>query len=163
MLTPCSWLGNSLRRRFAQLQENASLTTVALLPALLQQLCAKFDVDSLTSQLQSQRQDSASLSSSQVSEPLSASQEGQPDVAGQPPQPPLEASHDSQVLVHPTESLLAQTPTPDRPKSEIWQDIKILSFCRAFTAVYVTSLVACLTYTQLAILSKLRNRLADSK
>lgn len=139
--------------------ENACLTTLALLAPLLPRVSARFDVDALTEQLQQRR---SSPHESQTSSQLLASSthaDASTDMAAS--QAPSSAS-DSKVLVDPTASMQSNksedvessTSRDVRSKADIWSDIKLLSFAKSLTSLYVATLVACLTHLQLAILGK---------
>lgn len=137
------------------------------------QLDAHFDIEVLTAKLQELKLresfSAKTLSGSTLSEDLSASTittvnpaspRSAPSAATEDPPSPLEDSHDSQVFVEQTASMQQSQAQPSSvvplSKEEIWQDIKILSFCRLFTALYATALVALFTQAQLAVLGTQR-------
>lgn len=137
----------SIRRRFEQNQTDCTITVLALLPTLTENIIEKLPVEQLTHELQQKRAERLARASGEGLSESSSLRDG--DTAS------LSSFH-SGSFIH--TSQMAESINPDVPrktKAQIWNDIKISSIARAFTFVYTLSLLILFTRIQLNLLGRL--------
>lgn len=156
---------SSLRRRFAQNQEDCTYTVLALLPTATENLLRELPVEDITSELQARKSEklSRSTATSELapSEAASTLGDSNPD------------SISGSGFVHASQTVGAQDgeqapaaasterlATPQRSKLQLWDDLKLASIVRAITLIYTLALLTLLTRIQLNLLGR-RNYLSS--
>ncbi|OLL23800.1 Peroxisomal biogenesis factor 3 [Neolecta irregularis DAH-3] len=125
----------NLRRRFEQNQQDCTFTVMALLPSIAGQILNHLKVEQVTAELQSKKGDkSLKSASSMVSE-----------------------TPDDTMSVR---SFVSDTPNPNselrtpKSKTELWNELKIMTLTRTITLIYSLGLLGLLTRVQLNIIGR---------
>lgn len=139
-------LAASIRRRFEQNQTDCTMTALALLPTLTENVLEQLPVEQLTNELQQKKAERLARASEGRSE-ASSMQDG--DTVSLASFQTGSFVHASQFQTDPSQ------PTSRRTKAQLWNELKINSITRAFTLIYSLSLLIILTRIQLNLLGRL--------
>ncbi|KAF2231888.1 Peroxin-3 [Viridothelium virens] len=156
----------NLRRRFEQNQEDCTLTVLALLPTLKENIINALPVEGILDELQQKKAE-------RLSKSVGASDLASSDVQSGPSVPPSVTDedgsssfqmgsyiHTSQMAQNSADGAENTTQKPKKSKTQLWNEMKISSITRAFTLVYSLSLLSLLTRIQLNLLGR-RNYLSS--
>ncbi|KAI9661832.1 MAG: peroxin [Bathelium mastoideum] len=156
----------NLRRRFEQNQEDCTLTVLALLPTLKENVFNALPVERTVEELQQKKAE-------RVSKSLGASDIALSDIQSGPSVPPSVTDEDGSTTLQTGSYVHASQMAPDgataaagaapktkKSKTQLWNEMKISSITRAFTLIYSLSLLSLLTRIQLNLLGR-RNYLSS--
>ena len=141
---------SSLRRRFEQNQEDCAFTVLALLPTVADHILEALPVESITNELQQQKQarlgQNGAASASEISSV--ASEDGR-----------SMASFQTESYAHASQATLSSSgelelPHPKKTKSQLWCELKISSVTRSLTLIYALALLNLFTRIQLNLLGR---------
>lgn len=143
---------SSLKRRFAQNQQDCTYTVLALLPTVTENVLSALPVEQFTRELQQKKQERLARAAgegtaSEISSAPSSIMGG--DAASLPNFQTDSFIHASQFVQD------GQQPRARKSKIHLWNEIKIASITRAFTLIYTLSLLTILTRIQLNLLGRL--------
>ena len=141
---------SSLRRRFTQNQEDCTFTVLALLPTAADNILEALPVESITHELQRQRQARLGQNVASPSE-LSSNASGE-DGRSLSSFQTESFVHASQVTGSSAGS--SESPRPQKTKAQLWNELKISSITRSLTLVYTLALLAIFTRIQLNLLGR---------
>ncbi|ODM22278.1 hypothetical protein SI65_03124 [Aspergillus cristatus] len=164
----------NLRRRFEQNQNDCTYTVLALLPTATEDILEALPVEELTKELQRKRAERlARLNAGEATgSDLSSVSPSLPDDdrrslasegfahASQAGEAPGEGDGQPQQQPEQQEQQQQSPPRVKRNKTQLWNDVKILSITRAFTLIYTLSLLTIFTRIQLNLLGR-RNYLSS--
>ena len=141
---------SSLRRRFTQNQEDCTFTVLALLPTVADNILEALPVESITFELQQQRQARLGQSVSSPSE-ISSNASGEDGRSL--------SSFKTESFVHTSQMAASaagssESPRPKKTKSQLWGELKISSITRSLTLIYTAALLNILTRIQLNLLGR---------
>jgi peroxin-3 len=142
----------SLKRRFAQNQQDCTYTVLALLPTVTENVLSALPVEQFTQELQQKKQERLARASGEgaASEISSAPS----SIVGADTASLSNFQTDS--FIHASQFVQeGQHPRPRKTKVQLWNEIKIASISRAFTLIYTVSLLTLLTRIQLNLLGRL--------
>ncbi|KAJ3160150.1 peroxin [Geranomyces michiganensis] len=139
---------SNVKRRFEQNLQDCTFAVGSLLPTLGENLFEELNVELVTAQLQQTRQ--------------ALKAEGSEATAGTPPPPSSSSSPSTSVngesAAQPATTTDSTAPAastkPKKGKMELWQDLKILSFTRTISSVYLVTLLIVFTHLQLNLLGR---------
>ena len=139
-----------MRRRFEQNQEDCTFTVLALLPTVADNVLEALPVESITYELQQQRQARLGQSVSSPSE-LSSNASGEDGRSL--------SSFQTESFVHTSQMAASaagssELPRPKKTKSQLWGELKISSITRSLTLVYTLALLNAFTRIQLNLLGR---------
>ena len=143
---------SSLKRRFAQNQQDCTYTVLALLPTVTENVLSALPVEQFTHELQQKKQERLARAAgegavSEISSAPSSIMGG--DTASL-------SNFQTDSFIHASQFVQeGQQPRPRKSKVQIWNEIKIASITRAFTLIYTLSLLTILTRIQLNLLGRL--------
>jgi peroxin-3 len=126
---------------------DCTITVLALLPTLTENIVEDLPVEQLTHELQQKKAErvARALTGEGKSE-ASSMHDG--DTASM-------SSFQTGSFVHASQYPMGQSTGPRRKKAELWNDIKIMSLTRTITLIYSLSLLTILTRIQLNLLGRL--------
>lgn len=138
----------SIRRRFEQNQTDCTITVLALLPTLAENIVEDLPVERLTHELQQKKAERLARASGEGRSEASSMQDG--DTASM-------SSFQTGSFIHTSQYPLggSQSTGPRRTKGQLWNELKVASITRAFTLIYSLSLLTILTRIQLNLLGRL--------
>jgi peroxin-3 len=136
---------DSIRRRFEQNQTDCTITVLALLPTLTENIIERLPVEQLTNDLQQKRAERLARASGEGLSDSSSLRDG--DTASI-------SSFQTGSFVHTSQVVEADPNAPRKSKAQIWNEIKITSITRALTMIYSLSLLTLLTRIQLNLLGR---------
>ena len=148
----CTDTLSSLKRRFAQNQQDCTYTVLALLPTVTENVLSALPVEQFTHELQQKKQERLARAAgegtaSEISSAPSSIMGG--DTASL-------SNFQTDSFIHASQFVQeGQQPRPKKSKVQIWNEIKIASITRAFTLIYTLSLLTLLTRIQLNLLGRL--------
>ncbi|EGF83659.1 hypothetical protein BATDEDRAFT_22540 [Batrachochytrium dendrobatidis JAM81] len=128
----------NIKRHFEQNLNDCSFVVSSLLPTLSEHLFVSLDVEFVTAKLQQSRSQSKQVSFDQ-NQTSEQNQSIDPEQQNNPSQPKSD----------PLASLPLKT-----TKLEMWEDIKIMSFTRTISSIYLLNLLTIFTTIQLSILGR---------
>ncbi|RMD41492.1 hypothetical protein DV735_g3657, partial [Chaetothyriales sp. CBS 134920] len=135
----------NIRRRFEQNQTDCSITVIALLPTLTDNILHALPCEQITQELQQKRAERlARASGAENGSEQSSQRDG--DSASL-------ASFQSGSYVY--ASQIIDGSPPKKSKAQLWNELKISSVTRAFTFIYSLSLLILFTRIQLNLLGRL--------
>ncbi|KEF61700.1 uncharacterized protein A1O9_03269 [Exophiala aquamarina CBS 119918] len=137
----------NIRRRFEQNQTDCTITVLALLPTLTENVIEELPVEQLTQELQQKKTERLARASGEGRSEASSMHDG--DTASLSSFQTTSFAHASQLTGQ------HDQPTPRRTKAQLWTEVKITSITRAFTLIYSLSLLIILTRIQLNLLGRL--------
>ncbi|KAK5468026.1 peroxin [Exophiala xenobiotica] len=137
----------NIQRRFEQNQTDCTITVLALLPTLTENVLEELPVEQLTHELQQKKAERLARASGEGRSEASSMQEG--DTVSMSSFQTGSFIHASQIQGEGSES------GPRRTKAQLWNELKITSVTRAFTLIYSLSLLIILTRIQLNLLGRL--------
>jgi len=144
----------NIRRRFEQNQTDCTITVLALLPTLTENILEKLPVEQLTTELQQKRAERLARTAGEGQSESSSFRDG--DTASM-------SSFQTGSFIHTSQMGESINPNaPRKTKAQLWNDIKISSTTRAFTFIYSLSLLMLFTRIQLNLLGRL-NYIASVK
>ncbi|KAL8829046.1 MAG: hypothetical protein Q9191_002233 [Dirinaria sp. TL-2023a] len=150
----------NLRRRFQQNQEDCTFTVLALLPTATDDILEALSVEDITRDLQQKKAERLGRSEGRTSDPSSAAS-GPPSVTDDDGRSLSSFQSGSYVRASQIGTTSSATSEgPSKSKAQLWNELKIGSATRAFTLVYVLSLLTLLTRIQLNLLGR-RNYLSS--
>lgn len=132
----------NLKRRFAQNQRDATLNVVAFLPELSGKILEELKVESITAELQAQKQGRSTQTSSVGDQGNS--------VGG----PASMLDDTASIRSGFSDMTHATLHAGRRSKLELWNDIKITSITRIFSLYYCIALLVILTRVQLNLIGR---------
>ena len=135
----------SIRRRFEQNQTDCTITVLALLPTLTENVLEALPVEQLTQELQQKRAERLARASGEGGSESSSLRDG--DTASL-------SSFQTGSFVHASQMGESQAGSR-KSKSQLWNELKVTSVTRAFTLIYALSLLTILTRIQLNLLGRL--------
>lgn len=137
----------SIRRRFEQNQTDCTITVLALLPTLTENVLEELPVEQLTHELQQKKAERLARASGEGKSEASSMQDG--DTVSM-------SSFQTGSFVHASQyPMEGSQGGPRRTKAQIWNELKLTSLTRAFTLIYCLSLLTILTRIQLNLLGRL--------
>lgn len=137
----------SIRRRFEQNQTDCTITVLALLPTLTENILEELPVEQLTQELQQKKAERLARASGEGRSEASSMHDG--DTASLSSFQTTSFAHASQLTGQPSQ------PTTRKTKAQLWTEVKVTSITRAFTLIYSLSLLIILTRIQLNLLGRL--------
>ncbi|KIX10579.1 uncharacterized protein Z518_01663 [Rhinocladiella mackenziei CBS 650.93] len=137
----------NIRRRFEQNQTDCTITVLALLPTLTENVLEELPVEQLTHELQQKKAERLARASGEGKSEASSMQDG--DSASMSSFQTGSFVHASQFQGNGSQS------GPQRTKAQLWNELKVASITRAFTLIYSLSLLIILTRIQLNLLGRL--------
>lgn len=137
----------NIRRRFEQNQIDCSITVLALLPTLTENIVDALPAEQLTQELQQKKQERLQRATDGTA-PSEASSLRDGDSASL-------SSFQTGSFMHTSQMDQSHIPRPRRTKAQLWNELKITSITRAFTMIYSISLLILLTRIQLNLLGRL--------
>lgn len=138
---------DNIRRRFEQNQIDCSITVLALLPTLTENIVDALPAEQLTQELQQKKQERQQRAA-EGGAPSEASSLRDGDSASL-------SSFQTGSFMHTSQMDQGAMPRPRRTKAQLWNELKITSIVRAFTMIYSISLLILLTRIQLNLLGRL--------
>ncbi|KIW47316.1 uncharacterized protein PV06_00026 [Exophiala oligosperma] len=137
----------NIQRRFEQNQTDCTITVLALLPTLTENVLEELPVEQLTHELQQKKAERLARASGEGRSEASSMQSG--DTVSM-------SSFQTGSFMH-TSQMQGESTTlgPRRTKAQLWNELKITSITRAFTLIYSLSLLVVLTRIQLNLLGRL--------
>ncbi|KAH6568213.1 hypothetical protein BASA50_010565 [Batrachochytrium salamandrivorans] len=135
----------NIKRHFEQNLHDASFVVASLLPTLGEHLFVSLDVEQITAKLQQTRSQPKQVSFD------TQEQSKQQQLSDQP------GAHNLKSLGNDsTETVACEKPVEplEKSKLELWEEIKILSFTRTISSVYLINLLTVFTTLQLSILGR---------
>lgn len=137
---------DNIRRRFEQNQIDCSITVLALLPTLTENVVDALPAEQLTQELQQKKAERQQrVAEGNLSE-ASSLRDG--DSASL-------SSFQTGSFLHTSQLDQSGMPRPRRTKAQLWNELKITAIVRAFTMIYSLSLLILLTRIQLNLLGRL--------
>jgi peroxin-3 len=124
-----------LQRRFERHQADCGFMIMSLLPELAHELFQDLDVERLVLELQS--------TSGRPYQPTNSSEKNEQKIE---PISPIDIKSD----------LLPKKSTPSRSKSELWHELKLITFTRLYTTLYSIALLTLWTRIQLNLIGRLQ-------
>jgi peroxin-3 len=139
---------SSIRRRFEQNQTDCTITVLALLPTLAENIIDDLPVEQLTQELQQKKADRLARATGEGKSEASSMHDG--DTASI-------SSFQTGSFIHASQFPLSgsESTGPRRTKGQIWNEVKVTSITRALTLIYSLSLLTILTRIQLNLLGRL--------
>ncbi|KIW26848.1 uncharacterized protein PV07_06650 [Cladophialophora immunda] len=139
---------HSIRRRFEQNQTDCTITVLALLPTLTENILEDLPVEQLTHELQQKKAERLARASGEGKSEASSMYDG--DTASI-------SSFQTGSFIHASQFQGdgSQSVGPRRTKAQLWNELKVTSITRAFTLIYSLSLLTILTRIQLNLLGRL--------
>lgn len=143
---------SSLKRRFAQNQQDCTYTVLALLPTVTENVLTALPVEQLTHELQQKKLERLARAAgegtaSEISSAPSSIMGG--DIASL-------SNFQTDSFIHASQFVQdGQQPRARKSKIQLWNEIKIASITRAFTLIYTLSLLTLLTRIQLNLLGRI--------
>ncbi|KAI9672210.1 MAG: peroxin [Alyxoria varia] len=150
----------SLRRRFAQNQEDCTYTILALLPTAAENINAALPVEQITHELQARRSEKVSKSTASSEPGGGAGGNGSSEVTTGDDSASSSYVRASQVTGDNADREAAGKTNDGKTKMQLWNELKISAITRAFTMIYTLCLLALLTRIQLNLLGR-RNYLSS--
>ena len=136
----------SIKRRFEQNQIDCSITVLALLPTLTENVVDALPAEQLTQELQQKKAERQQRLADGTLSEVSSLRDG--DTASL-------SSFQTGSFMHTSQMDQSGIPRPRRTKAQLWNELKITSIVRAFTIIYSMSLLILLTRIQLNLLGRL--------
>ncbi|KAH0846801.1 Peroxisomal biogenesis factor 3 [Fonsecaea pedrosoi] len=138
----------NIRRRFEQNQTDCTITVLALLPTLTENILEDLPVEQLTHELQQKKAERLARASGEGKSEASSMYDG--DTASM-------SSFQTGSFIHASQFQgdASQPTGPRRTKAQLWNELKVTSITRAFTLIYSLSLLIILTRIQLNLLGRL--------
>ncbi|ETI23016.1 hypothetical protein G647_04812 [Cladophialophora carrionii CBS 160.54] len=138
----------NIRRRFEQNQTDCTITVLALLPTLTDNIVEDLPVEQLTHELQQKKAERLARAAGEGKSEASSMLDG--DTASM-------SSFQTGSFLHTSQFPLngSQSTGPRRTKAQLWNELKVTSLTRAFTLIYSLSLLTILTRIQLNLLGRL--------
>ncbi|KAL2417710.1 Peroxisomal biogenesis factor 3 [Exophiala dermatitidis] len=133
----------NIRRRFEQNQTDCTITVLALLPTLTENVLEELPVEQLTHELQQKKAERLARASGEGKSEASSIQDG--DTVSM-------SSFQTGSFVHASQG---GNGGPRKTKAQLWNELKVTSITRAFTLIYCLSLLTILTRIQLNLLGRL--------
>lgn len=144
----------NLRRRFQQNQEDCTFTVLALLPTATENILEALSVEDITRDLQQKKAERLGKNEGRTSDPSSAAS-GPPSVTDDDGRSLSSFQSGSYVRASQIGTTSSATSEgPSKSKAQLWNELKIGSATRAFTLVYILSLLTLLTRIQLNLLGR---------
>ncbi|KAI1617906.1 Peroxin-3 [Exophiala viscosa] len=137
----------NIQRRFEQNQTDCTITVLALLPTLTENVLEELPVEQLTHELQQKKAERLARASGEGRSEASSLHDG--DTVSMSSFQTGSFMHTSQIPGD------GSQPSPRRTKAQLWNELKITSITRAFTLIYSLSLLMILTRIQLNLLGRL--------
>ncbi|EXJ79740.1 hypothetical protein A1O3_08023 [Capronia epimyces CBS 606.96] len=138
---------DNIRRRFEQNQTDCTITVLALLPTLTENVLDELPVEQLTHELQQKKAERLARASGEGKSEASSMQDG--DTVSM-------SSFQTGSFVHASQyPMEGSQGRPRRTKAQLWNELKVTSITRAFTLIYCLSLLTILTRIQLNLLGRL--------
>ncbi|RMZ85980.1 hypothetical protein DV737_g214, partial [Chaetothyriales sp. CBS 132003] len=134
----------NIRRRFEQNQTDCSITVLALLPTLTDNLLHALPCEQVTHELQQKRAERLARASGDGHSEQSSQRDG--DSASVASFPTGSYVYASQMM---------DGAPPKKSKAQLWNELKISAVTRSFTFIYSLSLLIMLTRIQLNLLGRL--------
>lgn len=138
----------SIRRRFEQNQTDCTITVLALLPTLTENIVDDLPVEQLTQELQQKKAERLARATGEGRSEASSMHDG--DTASI-------SSFQTGSFIHASQFPLngSQPSGSRRTKAQLWNEVKVTSLTRAITLIYSLSLLTILTRIQLNLLGRL--------
>ncbi|EXJ80461.1 hypothetical protein A1O1_08606 [Capronia coronata CBS 617.96] len=137
----------NIRRRFEQNQTDCTITVLALLPTLTENVMEELPVEQLTHELQQKKAERLARASGEGKSEASSMQDG--DSVSM-------SSFQTGSFVHAIQyPIEGSQGGARRTKAQLWNELKVTSITRAFTLIYCLSLLTVLTRIQLNLLGRL--------
>ncbi|KAJ3167135.1 peroxin [Geranomyces variabilis] len=145
---------SNVKRRFEQNLQDCTFAVGSLLPTLGENLFEELNVELVTAQLQQTRQAAAAKGegSTELGAATTTTTTTTPAAAQPPAQPPTTSV--DKVTATNTAADASEGPKPKKGKIELWQELKILSFTRTISSVYLVTLLIVFTHLQLNLLGR---------
>ncbi|KAL8701487.1 MAG: hypothetical protein Q9224_000487 [Gallowayella concinna] len=155
----------NLRRRFQQNQEDCTITVLALLPTVTENILEALPVERITQDLQQKKAERLGRSAGALDTSSAIPSSGPSSVTDDDGK--SLASFQSESYVHASQMAASNSaseesgaPKSMKSKAQLWNDLKISSITRAFTLLYTLSLLTLFTRIQLNLLGR-RNYLSS--
>ncbi|KAJ3174623.1 peroxin [Geranomyces variabilis] len=145
---------SNVKRRFEQNLQDCTFAVGSLLPTLGENLFEELNVELVTAQLQQTRQAVAAAKGEGGSEDQAAASATTPTTTPAAAQPPPAPPASPPTSVDKDPATKADAPKPKKGKIELWQELKILSFTRTISSVYLVTLLIVFTHLQLNLLGR---------
>ncbi|KAL9031566.1 MAG: hypothetical protein Q9196_000414 [Gyalolechia fulgens] len=155
----------NLRRRFQQNQEDCTITVLALLPTATENVLEALPVERITQDLQQKKAERLGRTAGSLDSPAPLPSSGPSSVTDDDGKSLASLQTDSYVHASQMAASSASggepgASRPTKSKAQLWADLKITSITRAFTLLYILSLLTLLTRIQLNLLGR-RNYLSS--
>ncbi|KPI37774.1 Peroxisomal biogenesis factor 3 [Cyphellophora attinorum] len=137
---------DNIKRRFEQNQTDCTLTVLALLPTLNENILARLPCEDLTNELTARRAERLARTSGEGASESSSLRDG--DTISM-------SSLQTGSFVHTSRVLESDPNAPPRTKAQLWGELKTTSITRAFTMIYSLSLLILFTRIQLNLLGRM--------